>query len=71
MTVTYSKAVPRNDEKHVYVECYASTTPSSMPTVADIPGYENYDQIAVGSWLMVVDGGAIYIANESGEFIEQ
>ena len=71
MTVTYSKLVPRDDEEHVYVESYSDSVPSPLPTVADIPGYENCDQIAVGSWLMIVSTGAIYIANESGEFIEQ
>ena len=71
MTVTYSKYVPRDDEKHVYCECYADSTPATLPTVADIPGYTDYDQIAVGSWLMVVGTGDIYIANEQGEFLKQ
>lgn len=71
MTVTYSKLIPRDDEEHVYIEAYSDNVPSPMPTVADIPGYENSDQIAVGSWLMIVSTGAIYIANESGEFVEQ
>ena len=71
MTVTYTKEIPRNDEKHIYVEAYADSVPSPLPDIDDIPGYEDADQIAVGSWLMIVSTGAIYIANESGEFVEQ
>lgn len=71
MTVTYAKMIPREDEKHVYVEAYADTVPSPLPSVSDIPSYETYDQIAVGSWLMVVGTGDIYIANEQGEFVLQ
>lgn len=71
MTVTYAKMIPRDDEKHVYVEAYADTVPSPLPSVSDIPSYETCNQIAVGSWLMIVSTGAIYIANEQGEFVEQ
>lgn len=71
MTVTYSKSITRDDKQQVYCEIYADTVPSPLPEVTDIPGYEDFDQIAVGSWLMVVGTGAIYIANEQGEFIEQ
>jgi len=71
MTVTYAKMIPRNDEKHVYVECYSNTVPNELPTATDIPGYEDCDQIAVGSWMMIVGTGDIYIANEQGEFVEQ
>ena len=70
MTVTYSKLVPRDEEEHVYVEAYSNTVPSPLPTVADIPGYENCNQIAVGSWMMIISTGAIYLANEDGEFVE-
>lgn len=71
MTVTYSKLVPRNNEKHAYVEAYCDTTPSPLPDISDIPDYTDCDQIAVGSWLMVVGTGDIYIANEQGEFVKQ
>ena len=69
MTVTYSKEVPVDDTRQVYVEAYADEVPSPLPTVADIPGYEDFDQIRVGSWLMIVSTKAVYIANESGEFV--
>lgn len=71
MTVTYSKSITRDDQKQVYCELYADTVPSPLPSVTDIPGYEDCDQIAVGSWLMIVSTGDIYIANEQGEFVEQ
>ena len=71
MTVNYSKMIPRGDEKHVYVEAYADSVPSPLPTVDNIPGYEYCDQIAVGSTLYIVGTGSLYMANESGTFIEQ
>lgn len=71
MTVTYTKEIPRGDENHVYVEAFADTTPSPLPTVEDIPGYEDYDQIAVGSTLYIVHTGDVYIADETGAFVAQ
>lgn len=71
MTVTYAKMIPRDDEKHVYVEAFSDDIPSPLPTVSDIPGYTDCDQIAVGSYLFIVDSSEIYIANESGVFTKQ
>ena len=71
MTINYTKLIPRGDESHIYVEAFADSVPSPLPTIADIPGYEDCDQIAVGSTLYIVHTGAVYMADESGEFIEQ
>lgn len=71
MTVTYAKMIPRDGEKHVYVEAFSDDVPSPLPTVDDIPGYEYCDQIAVGSYLFIIDSSEIYIANESGTFTKQ
>ena len=75
MTVAHSKAINRETDGVTkrYVECelYANSVPSPLPTAKDIPGYTENDQIFVGSTLYIVGTGALYMANENGEFIEQ
>lgn len=71
MTVNYAREIPRGDEKHVYIEAFSDSVPSPLPTVEDVPGYEDFDQIAVGSTLYIVGTASLYMANEAGTFIEQ
>ena len=75
MTVAKSKAIYRDidGETKRFVECelYADTVPSPLPTAEDIPGFTSDDQIFVGSTLYIVGTGAVYMANEDGEFVEQ
>lgn len=75
MTVANSKAIYRDidGETKRFVECelYADTVPSPLPTAEDIPGFTSDDQIFVGSTLYIVGTGAVYMANEDGEFVEQ
>jgi hypothetical protein len=72
MFVDKSEAEYRDDgTKLVYVEAYANSVPSTMPTAADIPGYDSSFQIRPGSTLYIVGTGALYMANENGTFVEQ
>lgn len=75
MTVASSKAIYREEDGVVkrYVECelYANSVPSPLPVAEDIPGYTAEDQIFAGSTLYIVGTGALYMANEDGEFVEQ
>lgn len=75
MTVASSKAIYRDidGETKRFVECelYADTVPSPLPTAEDIPGFTSDDQIFVGSTLYIVGTGAVYMADEDGEFVEQ
>lgn len=75
MTVKSSKAIYRtvNGETKRFCDCslFSTNVPSPLPTITDIPGYTEDDQIEVGSTLFVVSTGAVYIADEDGEFIEQ
>lgn len=75
MTVANSKAIYReiDGETKRFVECelYADTVPSPLPSAEDIPGFTSEDQIFVGSTLYIVSTGAVYMADEDGEFVEQ
>lgn len=47
----------------------SDNTPSTLPTTgAGIDGLEATDRFAPLSVLFVVNGGAVYLANESGTF---
>lgn len=75
MTVASSKTIYRDvdgvTKRFVECELYADTVPSPLPTAENIPGFTAEDQIFVGSTLYIVSTGALYMANEDGEFVEQ
>jgi len=75
MTVASSKTIHRDvdgvTKRFVECELYADSVPSPLPTAEDIPGYTAEDQIFVGSTLYIVGTGALYMADEDGEFVEQ
>ncbi len=72
MFIDKSEADYREDgTKYVYIEAYCNTVPSPMPTAADIPGYDNTFTIKPKSFIYIVGTGAMYMANENGEFVEQ
>lgn len=75
MTVASSKTIHRDvdgvTKRFVECELYADTVPSPLPTAEDIPGFTAEDQIFVGSTLYIVSTGALYMADEDGEFVEQ
>lgn len=75
MTVASSKTIYREvdgvTKRFVECELYADTVPSPLSTAEDIPGYTENDQIFVGSTLYIVGTGALYMADEDGEFVEQ
>lgn len=72
MFIDKSEADYREDgTKYVYVEAYANEVPDPMPTAEDIPGYDNTFTIKPTSFIYIVGTGALYMANEDGEFVEQ
>lgn len=70
-TKTDIRTVDGAPKRYVECELYADTVPSPLPTAKDIPGFTEDDQIEAGSFLFIVNTGAVYIADESGEFVEQ
>ena len=73
----------RNEERNgvlksvVWCEIYADTTPSPLP--ADASGLDNFPKsfnpqsvvFAPSSVLYVIDGGALYLADSTGAWIQQ
>ena len=62
---------------HVFCSLYSADVPSPLPTNA--VGIENFPQnfpltdvrFGAGSTLYCVNTGAIYVADDTGEFVEQ
>lgn len=58
-----------NGDRVMDVVLVSDNTPSTLPTTgAGIDGLEATDRFAPLSVLFVVNGGAVYLANESGTF---
>lgn len=73
MKVVNSEAIyETNGDKYVRVEIYSDTVPATMPTPADIPGYDSSFQFFPGeSTMYIVTTGEVYMAGEDGNWYKQ